>query len=99
MTRDRKIHVNRDAVHASLTAIAADLSAMDAAFDELEARVALLRSQWDGDAQVAFDAAHKRWDASLRRLSSIHAAMNTAAASGVDRFDEFDRGSARAWQV
>lgn len=96
---DRKIYVQHDGIRASLASVGRELEAIDAVFDDLEARARDLRESWDGEARVAFTTAHRSWDASIRRLSAIHAGMVRVASSGIDRFETLDTNSARTWQV
>lgn len=96
---DRYISIDHDKVTSALASLESELNQCVDAFDELEARVAVLRNNWDGDAQRAFDDAHRTWDAALRRMAAIAHAMHATASDGNARFRAQDIAAARSWQV
>lgn len=95
----RRISVSHDAVTTALTSIEETIDVIEQGLDHLEARAAVLRSSWDGEAREAFDLAHARWDESLRQLNSIARAMSSVAHSSNTRFQDQDRRSAQVWRV
>ncbi|MDQ1130592.1 WXG100 family type VII secretion target [Microbacterium sp. SORGH_AS_0888] len=52
-----------------------------AELDTLDSRVSDLTARWSGEAQTAYDRAHREWTA---RMASLQAVLQDAVASGTE---------------
>lgn len=78
----------------SLAAAAADIQAE---LDRLDQKAISLRMTWDGDAQRAYDEAHRQWTATMTRLHSILRASSTAAQQGSTGYRDAEKAAAALW--
>ena len=65
--------------------------------DELDSRVALLRSAWDGEAQEAYTVAHQEWMRSLTAMQDVLAAYGRAVEEARIGYHDTEKKNADAW--
>lgn len=53
-------------------------NAIQSQLNELENKVATLRSQWSGEAQVSYDRAQQQWTKSLGEMQQLLAKISTS---------------------
>ena len=77
--------------------LAAAAAGIQAELDLLDRKARTLRTMWDGDAQRAYDDAHRQWTASMTRLHSILRASSTAAQQGSTGYRDAEKAAAALW--
>lgn len=65
--------------------------------DALDAQVAVLRDRWSGEAQLAYDRAHREWAASMTRMREVLKDATNAAQTAGTRLAEADSNAAALW--
>lgn len=81
------------------TNIQAAATAIDAILEQLDDDAKTLRSQWSGDAQIAFDAARLRFSDSLESRTEAVRRICAALDNLADAYSNIDLESARALGV
>lgn len=70
---------------------------IDSELLRLELAVSLLRTQWSGDAQSAFDHAQGEWSTSMRDLKSILQAISQACDSAAQTYETTEKSIEKAF--
>lgn len=65
--------------------------------DQLEDAVAVLRSQWSGSAQEAYDQAHREWSSTMLRLNALLRQTTINGATARDLLVRADSDAAAIW--
>jgi WXG100 family type VII secretion target len=99
MSRSRYITHDGRGLGELLEQVAAGIDEIERILDELERRANALRPRWSGEAAASYDAAHRRWDASLRDLHAIGRQLATIAKGASARLTAHDEAAARVWQI
>lgn len=63
--------------------------------ENLETAIGKLRSSWDGDAQIAYDAAQRDWSAKLSELQQLLEQIATKTQGMSEEYTSRDKGSAK----
>jgi early secretory antigenic target protein ESAT-6 len=63
-----RIEVNNAAIDDLVVNLSRAIDGIQQHLDTLEQRVVLLRGQWSGEAQTAYDGAQYRWTAAMSEL-------------------------------
>ncbi len=70
-----------------------------AELDLLESRSRALAATWSGDAQRAYDHAHRRWQADYAELVTLLGQCSAAARSASQRYTDTERENASRWRI
>lgn len=63
-----RISMDFERVAQTATSLAAAATAIGATLDRMDATLAVVESQWQGDAFVAYRAARMRWETQMRSM-------------------------------
>lgn len=67
--------------------------------EDLEGEVGQLRASWDGSAQVAYDDAQRKWNASLNELNQLLQQISQKTMDLSQNYTSQDRSSAGRFAV
>lgn len=66
-----RVAVNHDAVAATVAQLALTVRGFEHELDALDAAATPLKDAWSGDAQNAYERAHREWSAAIRNMKSV----------------------------
>ncbi len=70
---------------------------LNAALDELRARIAPLQGIWTRESAAAYRVEQERWHQAISALNDILQRLGNAVRDGASDIAESDRRAARAW--
>lgn len=88
---------DHDRIQLLADSLAAAAAGIQAELDQLDQKARTLRTMWDGNAQRAYDDAHRQWTASMTRLRSVLRASSTAAQQGSAGYHDAEKAATSLW--
>ena len=89
--------------HAGLDTAASDLMQavknIDDRLNRLESELAPLRSDWDGQAQQAYQVAKQKWDGAINEMRNILAQTSQAVSQSNQEYAAADKRGAAAFDI
>lgn len=71
-----KVAVNHDAVTDTVARLALTVRAFEHELDTLDAEAQKLEAAWSGDAQDAYERAHREWSSAIHGMKGLLAEAN-----------------------
>lgn len=66
--------------------------------EELESKIATLRSRWSGEAQASYDESQRRWNKSLAELQQLLAQISNKTEEIANSYVNTDSHAAKRFQ-
>lgn len=89
--------------HAGLDTAAQDLSRavqqIDDRLNRLESELAPLRSDWTGNAQLAYQAAKAKWDAAMQEMKALLADTSATVTQSNQEYMAADQRGAASFDI
>ena len=92
-----RIALQPDGHAESVTNLMRATDGIQGELDALDAQVAVLRDRWSGEAQLAYDQAHREWSAAMTRMREVLRDATSAAQTAGTGLAEADSNAAALW--
>jgi early secretory antigenic target protein ESAT-6 len=87
--------------HAQMDSAAAQVrttwAKLESQFQELQGLVSRLATAWEGDDQVAYQAAQKKWDTAAKDLNQALSDIGKGVVTANDNFRSATQTNVRMW--
>ncbi|NTW40454.1 MAG: WXG100 family type VII secretion target [Cellulomonadaceae bacterium] len=72
---------------------------MTGVLEDLDQQVSVLRGQWTGAAQQAYDDAQQKWAEAMRELVTLAADASRVAGDAASRYASAERSNTQRWSI